>query len=677
MGQTNNETRRPGLAELLGQPVITRVRFTNSLHFKLGLLGLVSLLIAIIPVSLVMYFNSHKTLSAHIQLELRSLVDAREQQLAQWIDNLTLRTITLASLPNIQRKVLELSPYVPETERSGDYETSYKHTLEFLDNFDSTDSRSTMVTLIGRDDTILVSTNHELEGQPASVIDASLSTKELQALYISPVKLDPSNIAIFDIAHPIISRTNDEVVGMVVLRIALSSLDAMFIPSEMLGTTGEMYLVSTENLMLTPSRFSGQSTVLRQTVNTLPMERVLDEKISKGQDKYTNYRGDLVLGTWSYIPKTNWILLAEITHTEAYAPIRRLWLTLLSVMIVDALVVIGIAYWMAQRINKPLNTLAQATARLAKGHLNEKINIRDRGEIGALAQSFNRMAQNLQTLMGQVAEEQDLLRTVIDHLPDSIFVKDTEGRILLCNKALARFLGVDSPVDVIGKTSAAFLPPEVLPQYTQREVEVMHSGKGRYNVETQMPTLNGEFIPVLATLIPLFDQQERVSGLIGMTRDISELKAAEAERAQLQEEIITAQRQAILELSTPIIPIVNTPQGGIIVLPLIGNLDAERAQNMMHSLLEGISEHQAKVVILDITGVPVVDTEVVGYLDKTVLAAQLKGARVILTGISDTVAETIVDLAIDWDNIETLANLRTGLLVALAHMGIKLVKLTK
>ena len=80
------------------------------------------------------------------------------------------------------------------------------------------------------------------------------------------------------------------------------------------------------------------------------------------------------------------------------------------------------------------------------------------------------------------------------------------------------------------------------------------------------------------------------------------------------------------------------------------------------------------MVILDITGVPIVDSGVANHLNKTIQAARLKGARAIVTGISDAVAETIVDLGIDWSSITTLNDLQTGLVAALNSMGIKLDK---
>ena len=131
----------------------------------------------------------------------------------------------------------------------------------------------------------------------------------------------------------------------------------------------------------------------------------------------------------------------------------------------------------------------------------------------------------------------------------------------------------------------------------------------------------------------------------------------------MQQEIVEAQKRALQELSTPIIPVMEH----IIVMPLIGAIDTTRARDITRALLVGIREHQAKVVILDITGVPIVDSGVAAYLNKTIQAARLKGARTIVTGISEAVAETIVDLGIDWSGIKTLGDLQTGLRVAIAQ----------
>lgn len=143
-----------------------------------------------------------------------------------------------------------------------------------------------------------------------------------------------------------------------------------------------------------------------------------------------------------------------------------------------------------------------------------------------------------------------------------------------------------------------------------------------------------------------------------------ELQRETAERERLQQEVIDAQQRAIRELTTPIIPVMER----IIIVPLIGSIDSARARDMMRMLLEGIKRHRAKIVILDITGVPLVDSGVANHLNKTIQAARLRGAHTIVSGISDAVAETIIDLGLDWSSIETVANLQKGLRAAEAAL---------
>jgi rsbT co-antagonist protein RsbR len=169
-------------------------------------------------------------------------------------------------------------------------------------------------------------------------------------------------------------------------------------------------------------------------------------------------------------------------------------------------------------------------------------------------------------------------------------------------------------------------------------------------------------------MIPIY-KDDCVEQVMTIMRDVTERKQFEQERAQLQQEIIEAQQQTLKELSAPIIPVIE----GIIVMPLVGSLDTGRAQEITRALLTGITHYRASVVVLDITGVTVVDSGVADHLNKTIQAAQLKGARAILTGISDAVAEAVVDLGIDWEELDTVRDLQTGLVVALAEMGRRIV----
>ncbi len=130
-----------------------------------------------------------------------------------------------------------------------------------------------------------------------------------------------------------------------------------------------------------------------------------------------------------------------------------------------------------------------------------------------------------------------------------------------------------------------------------------------------------------------------------------------AEELQEKLELIEKQRQAIEELSTPIIKIWDQ----VLVLPLIGTLDTRRSQRLTEALLTDIADTQSKVTILDITGVPTVDSAVANHLLKTVSAVKLLGAECVITGIRPDVAQTIVHLGVDLSEVETLSNLSEGL----------------
>ena len=133
-----------------------------------------------------------------------------------------------------------------------------------------------------------------------------------------------------------------------------------------------------------------------------------------------------------------------------------------------------------------------------------------------------------------------------------------------------------------------------------------------------------------------------------------------------REELISRQQQEMMELSTPVVELWK----GILALPLIGTLDSARTQVVMESLLTRIVDTGADIAILDITGVPTVDTLVAQHLLKTVAAARLMGAECIISGIRPQIAQTIVHLGVDLQGVVTKATLADALAVALDRTGL-------
>jgi rsbT co-antagonist protein RsbR len=137
-----------------------------------------------------------------------------------------------------------------------------------------------------------------------------------------------------------------------------------------------------------------------------------------------------------------------------------------------------------------------------------------------------------------------------------------------------------------------------------------------------------------------------------------------------REEVINRQQQELLELSTPVVKLWD----GILALPMIGTLDSARTQVVMESLLQKIVDTESQIAIIDITGVPTVDTLVAQHLLKTVTAIRLMGADCIISGVRPQIAQTIVHLGVDLQGVTTKANLADALALALKRTGVTFTK---
>jgi ribose transport system substrate-binding protein len=177
--------------------------------------------------------------------------------------------------------------------------------------------------------------------------------------------------------------------------------------------------------------------------------------------------------------------------------------------------------------------------------------------------------------------------------------------------------------------------------------------------------LRGEAIPDVITIpSKLITAQNLIDSAMQIVRIMPglfhSLQESGEKQRHLQEEIISAQRALIQELSAPILPLADD----IIALPLVGAIDSLRASRITELLLTTISRTHARAVIVDISGVPVVDTSVANHLLRTAAQARLLGTMMILVGISPEIAQTMVQIGIDLSSIRTFSTLRDGLIFA-------------
>jgi len=196
-------------------------------------------------------------------------------------------------------------------------------------------------------------------------------------------------------------------------------------------------------------------------------------------------------------------------------------------------------------------------------------------------------------------------------------------------------------------------------RYDPVEAETVQKGAARWVASSLHPIMDatGELLEVLQIHVDVGELKQSEDEL---RRETERLEAAVAERtAELEEQLRVSEEQqrAIAALSTPVLRIWR----GILALPLIGRIDAGRAARILDVLLHSIVDTRAEHVILDVTGVPFVDAEGARHLRDTVRAASLLGAQCIIVGISSTMAQTLVDNDLDFEDVPTFATLQDGL----------------
>lgn len=266
-------------------------------------------------------------------------------------------------------------------------------------------------------------------------------------------------------------------------------------------------------------------------------------------------------------------------------------------------------------------------------------------------------------VMGTAGETEGLstqafLAAIVETSDDAIYGKTLEGVILSWNHGAERMYGyaaaeiVGRPVNIL----AAPTSPDEVPQI----LEKLKRGERVDHFETVRVKKNGESFDVSLTVSPIKDVSGRIVGASTVARDITEQK-------RLREEL-TRRAKEILEVSTPVLQVWE----GVLVAPFIGTLDTQRAQQFMECLLDRIVETNSSVALLDVTGVPAIDTRTAQHLIETITSVRLLGAQAVLTGVRPAIAQTLAHLGINLADVVTRSSLSGGLRVALDVLNLKI-----
>jgi PAS domain S-box-containing protein len=192
---------------------------------------------------------------------------------------------------------------------------------------------------------------------------------------------------------------------------------------------------------------------------------------------------------------------------------------------------------------------------------------------------------------------------------------------------------------------------------SQRVEQVFASDDPSYYIEHRIVRPDGEIRSEVSHGLLFRDTTGKPYRLCGVVQDVTEQRRKEEERAAMQQQVIDAQRENLRQLGAPIIPLASNT----LAMPLVGTLTPERATIVTETLLHAVTERGAEFVILDVTGVPAVDTDVADGLLRVAQAVRLLGAEVALTGMQPGVARALVELGVDMSAFVTKADLQGGI----------------
>ena len=259
--------------------------------------------------------------------------------------------------------------------------------------------------------------------------------------------------------------------------------------------------------------------------------------------------------------------------------------------------------------------------------------------------------------------DKDSLADLLTHSPAMLFIADASapgGVVLRRSEALARFLG---PGAEVGAKLSASLHPDDLDGF-QAAWSRLALGEAIVDLELRLLTEDGAHHEASMSAERSGTSAE-IHGAFAASVSMILTEARRTER-DLRDKIAMIERQqaVIRELATPIIEVWDN----VLTLPMLGVVDSVRAAEVMENLLIHVSKKASRFVILDVTGVEAVDTSTAGHLLKVIQALKLLGAEGIITGIRPSVAQTMVALGVDMEQITTLARLRDGLRLCMKRL---------
>lgn len=480
----------------------------------------------VILVGSIALIQAREALKDSVFNRLNAVATLKSNELNSWVQDQLRDVLFLAQLPIIQNEgttLLQTAPSAPKYKA-----TKVKLTSEIA-NLLANRPGLQEISLLNLQGKVVFSSDPKHVGLSLAKENYFLRGSKLlfpassfvQNVYISAETNRPA----MTIIAPFFDKHGKRI-GLLVAHLYLERMNRIILDRTGLGESGETYLVDTEHQFVSEARFRKQIFQLPQGIHTEGVELAL--KHQNGSGLYVNYESVPVIGVYRWINEREMALLAEISQAEAFAPAHQLVQVILLIGLISvSLLAIGV-YFLARQIAHPILVITHAALQVAAGNLNNLVPVLTKDEVGVLAQVFNQMTLQLQTLYLGLEESEKKYRTIFEETRDTIFVSTPEGRILDVNSAGLQLFGYT--VEDLPKLNAEnlFLDPSDRLRF-KRALEEHGSIR---DLELRYKRPDNIILDCLMTATVRHDDDGKVL-FQGIIRDITEQKQILRERERL------------------------------------------------------------------------------------------------------------------------------------------------